>query len=584
MEKSIVSLLFFLGCNLLYPNTACCQKFDNVWVFGYNWDSDLESETYRLVFDTFPPRLVEYPGEVSIDLAYASICDSAGALDLYTNNCFIADGNGDIIEEGDTLTDGFDLGWCQTYRWFPFSMSNLFIPSPENSNHIYSFSKSTYYVTDPSLIVFQDKVKYTVVDLSKNNGLGKVVEKGQTILTNRFGYGQLTAVKHGNGRDWWLPLPVELGNEIIFALFDADTVAVHHAQKMGPVWGDAASFQAIFSLDGSMYARYNRFYGLYLYDFDRCDGLLSNLRYFPFIDTTNSGLFGSVAFSPDNHYLYFPINYDSLCQMDLKAPDLAASVKVVATWDGSTEGGVLGTKFGNMVNGPDGRLYIIPPAYSTSMNVINRPNVGGLSCDVQQHIFNFPNYYGNPPNFPNYRLGSLDGSPCDTLGIDNLPLAGFRPDPADTNGLSMQFWDVSAYAPATWHWDFGDGATSQDTSPAHTYAAPGFYTVCQTVSNAYGSDSHCKIVHIQTVGTSDAGPDEVLEIYPNPTTGLVYLPWRDAPAGRVRVHDLTGRLVQDMEVQGPEINLGALPDGLYVLTVQERETGRRWVGKVLVLK
>ncbi|MEO6760665.1 MAG: PKD domain-containing protein [Saprospiraceae bacterium] len=463
-------------------------------------------------------------------------------------------------------------------------MCDLFLPSPKDPNLVYLFSKSTHVVNNQTALAYQDKLKYAVVDLAQNNGLGKVITKNKTVLTDRFGYGQLIAVKHGNGRDWWLPMPVETGNQIFMTLFNADTVVVHHSQKLGSSWDKAASFQAAFSLDGSMYARYNHFYGLYLYDFDRCAGLLSNPRYFPFIDTTNNGLFGSIAFSPDNHYLYFPINYDSLCQMDLRAPDLAASVEVVATWDGSTVGGIFGNKFGNMVNGPDGRIYIIPPAYSLSMNVINRPNLGGAACDVQQHIFQFPNYYGNPPNFPNYRLGALDGSPCDTLGIDNHPLADFRPDPADTSGLTLQFWDVSSYAPTNWHWDFGDGTTSQDTSPVHTFAAPGFYTVCQTVSNAYGSDTHCKIVQIQTVDATTADPVTLLPVYPNPTTGIVHLPWREAPSGRVRVRDMTGRLVLDRELQGSEIDLGGLAQGLYVLTVQEAQSGKRWVGKVSLIK
>ena len=38
-----------------------------------------------------------------------------------------------------------------------------------------------------------------------------------------------------------------------------------------------------------------------------------------------------------------------------------------------------------------------------------------------------------------------------------------------------------------WHWDFGDGNTSTDQNPTHTYTEPGLYTVTLTVTNAYGS-------------------------------------------------------------------------------------------------
>ncbi len=83
---------------------------------------------------------------------------------------------------------------------------------------------------------------------------------------------------------------------------------------------------------------------------------------------------------------------------------------------------------------------------------------------------------------PNYRLGSLDGSRCDTLGINNLPVAHFRVD--DTLGvLNRYFYDLSHHDPAHGHWDFDDGTISEDTSALHTFPGPGLYHVCLTVSN-----------------------------------------------------------------------------------------------------
>ena len=69
-----------------------------------------------------------------------------------------------------------------------------------------------------------------------------------------------------------------------------------------------------------------------------------------------------------------------------------------------------------------------------------------------------------------------------------------------------------------------------------------------------------------------AEPGEALQVCSDPTTG------------RVQVRNMTGRLVLETAVQGAKINLRTLPDGVYVLTVQEAQTGRRWAGKVLVLK
>ena len=53
--------------------------------------------------------------------------------------------------------------------------------------------------------------------------------------------------------------------------------------------------------------------------------------------------------------------------------------------------------------------------------------------------------------------------------------------------LTVRFTDISTGNPTVWLWSFGDGNTSTDQSPIHTYTAPGNYTVGLTVGN--GTDS-----------------------------------------------------------------------------------------------
>ncbi|MGV8130300.1 MAG: PKD domain-containing protein, partial [Methanolinea sp.] len=43
--------------------------------------------------------------------------------------------------------------------------------------------------------------------------------------------------------------------------------------------------------------------------------------------------------------------------------------------------------------------------------------------------------------------------------------------------------------PTSWLWNFGDGATSTEKNPCHTYISPGIYSVTLTVTNACGSDT-----------------------------------------------------------------------------------------------
>ena len=55
--------------------------------------------------------------------------------------------------------------------------------------------------------------------------------------------------------------------------------------------------------------------------------------------------------------------------------------------------------------------------------------------------------------------------------------------------LSVKFFDKSTGYINNWNWDFGDGTSSDDQNPAHTYERDGEYTVKLTVSGDGGSDT-----------------------------------------------------------------------------------------------
>ena len=81
-----------------------------------------------------------------------------------------------------------------------------------------------------------------------------------------------------------------------------------------------------------------------------------------------------------------------------------------------------------------------------------------------------------------------------------VPEADFSGTP--TSGaapLQVQFTDTSSNGPTSWSWDFGDGATSTEQNPSHTYSTPGTYTVTLTASNSAGSDEEVKTDFITVV-------------------------------------------------------------------------------------
>jgi PKD repeat protein len=80
------------------------------------------------------------------------------------------------------------------------------------------------------------------------------------------------------------------------------------------------------------------------------------------------------------------------------------------------------------------------------------------------------------------------------------------PDAAFTfaiDGLEVAFTDTSTGGPSAWSWDFGDGNSSEDENPTHTFAA-GRHRVKLTVTNTGGEDH---VSHSLTVNTPP--PDQL---------------------------------------------------------------------------
>jgi parallel beta-helix repeat protein len=82
------------------------------------------------------------------------------------------------------------------------------------------------------------------------------------------------------------------------------------------------------------------------------------------------------------------------------------------------------------------------------------------------------------------------------------PVAEFSADQNTGNApLTVQFKDESTNTPTSWIWDFGDGKTSTEQNPSHTYETAGTYTVKLTATNYGGSNTTTKTDYITV--TSD---------------------------------------------------------------------------------
>ncbi|MDD4250280.1 MAG: beta-propeller fold lactonase family protein, partial [Methanosarcina sp.] len=156
-----------------------------------------------------------------------------------------------------------------------------------------------------------------------------------------------------------------------------------------------------------------------------------------------------------------------------------------------------------------------------------------------------------PMNGPFVAFSSLEYPPAAKLTIVSeifnekpiavLPVANFTANTTDgATPLTVQFTDLSTNA-TSWNWDFGDGTTSIEQSPVHTYLAVGNYTVNLTVNNLNGTDSKTATITVlqsippvsgkQFAYITNQGSDSVSVIDMATKTITATIPVGDGPSG-----------------------------------------------------
>lgn len=80
-----------------------------------------------------------------------------------------------------------------------------------------------------------------------------------------------------------------------------------------------------------------------------------------------------------------------------------------------------------------------------------------------------------------------------TINLDYAPVANFKPASKNiitgTVSASVTFTNLTFPTTCTYLWNFGDGATSTDTNPTHSFASFGNYTVSLTATNSVGASA-----------------------------------------------------------------------------------------------
>ncbi len=153
-------------------------------------------------------------------------------------------------------------------------------------------------------------------------------------------------------------------------------------------------------------------------------------------------------------------------------------------------------------------------------------------------------------------------------GVLNTPATSFSA--SSTSGkvpLNVSFTDQSTGSPTAWTWTFGDGNTSTEKNPVHTYNKSGLYSVTLTASNANGSNVLTKTGYIAVSNSLVAsftafpisGPAPLNVSFTDNSTGSP-TSWKWAfgdgnnstEKNLVYVYNETGRYTVSLTVDNPE--------------------------------
>jgi hypothetical protein len=334
----------------------------------------------------------------------------------------------------------------------PVYHDRLILPDPGNDSLIYIINAGVTQSGPYGLY-------YSIANYKANNDTGIVLQKN-VQLNNLPAFDGLTAVRHGNGRDWWLifqrwfPPSGAIGTNTFYKFLINSSGIQSPLQQNAGLPHKTNAGQVLFNKDGSKFVMSSLTGLIQICDFDRCTGQIISCDS---LQAESPGpsyptLLSSCAFSKDERFLYTCEYSQSaqpsiIWQYDLTAPNIIASKDSI--------GGFIDYYISpwSMLLAPDGKIYLSSgddrfgwPYPDTSfaytqvnmnLSVINQPDSLGLACDFQPFSFYLGGartYYGLPNN-PDYELGAWVGSPCDTLTTYLTP----NPSP-EARGAWMQAW------------------------------------------------------------------------------------------------------------------------------------------------
>jgi gliding motility-associated-like protein len=361
----------------LCPCFLLAQKENNIWYFGNMVGLDFNSGT--------PVKLTN--SQMDTREGCSSVADDKGNLLFYTDGITVWNKNHSLMSNGTWLKGNSSS-----------TQSSVVVKKPGSQNLYYIFNPDCSESATGGL-------HYSIVDISKNGGLGEVIEKNTLLLAGTLTE-KIATIKDGAGCGFWILTRTAYDNYFYaFALTISgiNTTPVKSATPINYARIDVLGYLKA-SPDGSKIASAN--YGsrkVELYDFDNTTGKITNTMV---IDSGYSAY--GCSFSPNGNLLYAcPFGKPDIFQYNVSlGTQSAIRASKVTVYSKST-----GPNFGALQLGPDKKIYITKEG-NGYLGIINNPDNNGVACNYKDSGFFFgtstssklprlglPNFIDNPNPF-----------------------------------------------------------------------------------------------------------------------------------------------------------------------------------------
>jgi hypothetical protein len=428
--------ILLLVSSFCLHDSAFAQGQGNIWYFGSNAGLDFNSGSPVVLTNS---AMNAFEG-------CSSIADADGNLLFYTDGMTVWNANHQVMWNGTGL-----------YGNSSSTQSGVIIPQPGTTDIYYVFT------VDAQLGTWG--LRYSIIDMSLQGGLGEVTDKNIPVYTPSTE--KITATSKSYGEYWVM---THQWNNNTFAGYVLDGTGLGSTATLsttGTVMNGGTENTIgymKFSPDGNRLG-YSIDYGLQrveIFDFDKATGAVSNSLVLS-TSCTGFGYYG-FEFSPNSQVVYAANegltgpNVSHVYQWDLQA---GTSSQIISSQQ----------QLGNMDNagalqlGPDGKIYLVQ-TNTNFAGVVNDPDVVGTGCDFVQNAINLS------PGGSNY-------------GLPNFVTSFFLQAAFTYEGICIgdstffSIVDTSGIDSVQWVFDDPTSGTDSSTewSPYHIFSHPDTFSV-----------------------------------------------------------------------------------------------------------